>query len=138
MEMTKELYDRIQETAQVQVMEINGRKYTSEPVTLVDEPKYCPLQYKVNTISGLVSMIRTEIDKIDHLPLIVNVHSHKNIDVCTTYGDRFQRWTLYNCTPDIPENNIGMYISHEAFMIELRSKFVRNEDVEYLLKLLSL
>lgn len=137
MEMTRELYDRIQETAQIQVIEIDGRKYTSESVILVDEPRYSPIQYEVNTLSGLVSMVRTEVNKIESLPLIVNVRSYKNVDVCTTYNDRFSRWTLYTCTPELPINSIGRYLSHEEFMIELRSKFIRNEDVEYLLKLLS-
>ncbi len=137
MEMTRELYDRIQETAQVQVMEIDGRKYTTSPVNLVDEPRYSPRQYEVNTLSGLVSMIWTEVDRINNLPLIVNVRSHSSVEVCTTYGDRFNRWNLYACTPDLPNNSIGRYLSHEEFMIELRSKFIRNEDVEYLLKLLS-
>ncbi len=137
MEMTRELYDRIQETAQVQVIEINGRKYTTSPVNFIDEPRYSPKQYEVNTLSGLISMILTEVDKIKNLPLIVNVHSYDEVEVCTTYGDRFERWKLYVCAPNLPRNSIGDYISHEEFMIELRSKFIRNEDVEYLLKLLS-
>lgn len=137
MEMTRELYDRIQETAQVQTLEIGSHTYTTENVHLVEDPIYKPNCFTVNTLCGLVSMIETEIQKISELPLIVHAEDYKNVHVYTTYDDRFKRSRLYSAQPELPGIQFERYMGHEEFMVQLRSKYVKTEDVDYLLRLLS-
>lgn len=136
MDLTKELYDRIQETAQVQTLKIGSKDYTTQKVYMVEDPIYKPSTYNVNTLSGLVSLVKTEIESIKELPLIVNICNHREVSVWTTYDNRFKRSWLYCAHADLPDLARG-FVDHETFMIELRSKFIRNEDVNYLLNLLA-
>lgn len=136
MDLTKELYDRIQETAQVQTLKIGSKDYTTQKVYMVEDPIDKPSTYKVNTLSGLVSLVKTEIKSIKELPLIVNVCNHREVNVWTTYDNRFERSWLYSATADLPSLERG-FVDHETFMVELRSKFIRNDDVNYLLQLLA-
>lgn len=137
MELTRELYDRIQETAQTQVIKIGNKEYTTKKVNLVEDEIYKPSVFYLNTLTGICEMIRTEINRIKETPLIVHVDNYEHVCVYTTYDNRFVRTALYSAFADVPKVTFGSYQSHEAFMIELRSKYIRNQDVDYLLQLLA-
>lgn len=137
MELNKELYDRIQETAQTQVLKIGNKEYTTNKVHLVEDPIYKPEAFCLNTLCGICKMIKTEISKIKERPLIVHVEDYNRVCVYTTYDDRFVRTALYHAVADVPRVTFGSYQPHESFMIELRSKYLRNEDTDYLLRLLA-
>ena len=137
MEMNRELYDRIQETAKTEVLHIGTKDYTTEKVHMVEDPIYRPGDFYVNTLAGLAEMLKTEIDRHTYQPMIVNVRDSRTVEVFTAYDERFVRSRPYTAKFDSIPLTIGQYMPHEEFMIELRSKYVRNDDVEYLLRLLA-
>ena len=137
MEMSRELYDRIQETAKTEVLHIGTKDYTTEKVYMVEDPIYFPENFCVNTLAGLAEILKTEIDRHTYQPMIVNVRYSHVVEVFAAYDDRFVRSNPYTARFDSVPLTIGQYMPHEEFMIELRSKYVRNDDVEYLLGLLA-
>lgn len=146
MELNRELYDRIQETAAPKLFEVDGRTYSNERLNLIEPPEYRPAKFTVNTLKSLADIIKAEIymdeespkNTIKELPLIVNVESPNIVSVYTTYDDKFRRALVYSAeNSKVNLDSVRGYIPHEQFMIELRSKFVRNDDVAYLLKLLA-
>lgn len=138
MDLNRELYDRIQETSEAKIFHIGNQYYSTEKLHLIEEPVYKPDIFYVNTLNSLAVMIETEVDKIKELPLIVGVGSHYEVQVYTTYDSKFGRPMIYKAKAEAPRlYSIDNYMGHEEFMIELRSKFVRNDDVSYLLTLLA-
>jgi len=69
----------------------------------------------------------------------VNVETPTDVSIFTTYHheENCRRDYLYKAEAELPFITLNNYLDHESFMIALRSKFVENDDVLYLLDLLS-
>lgn len=132
MEMTRELYDRIQETAIPSVYTINGKDFSSEKLYRIEDVRYKPTSRRVNSLDSIVAILKTELNRISDLPVFVQVESERRVSVFTTYDDRYERSELYEagCTH---ESAIGTWMSREEAMIALRSRFEYTADQEYLI-----
>ena len=97
---------------------------------------------KVNTLSGLADVIRTEIrgaNMIDKYPVLVRVQSHELVTVQSTVHwsvSRNVRQMLYMAENDNATFRTGEY-SQEQMVIALRSMCQDGMDKEYLLELIS-
>lgn len=135
--MLTKLFDRIRETAEVKIFEIRGNSYTTESLTRIDEPIYLPKEYKTSSLKGLCDVIKYELPQNPHLVVCVNDYDAVTAYTAQNREDRYQRSLVYKAVADVPANSIGRYLDHENMMIELRSKFERDEERQYVLKLLA-
>ena len=119
------------------IIEIDGIKYTDcrrlEKIDTHISPKYLT----VHSLYGLTQIIREERSKYQY-PLFVIVDSPNTVVVMTQLLEDYKRDFVYGCEARrIRHNDWGRFENIESFIINLRSKFVENEDLKYILSTLS-
>lgn len=127
--------DKITDLSETKTFEIAGQHYSDK--TLVRIPPYVdrPSRIEVNSLDSICKLIRTEREKVG-TTVMVRIKDARNVEVYTTYLDDFSRNSLYAAKADVPDIRTG-FREHEQALIELRSLFMPNEGVTYLLDLLS-
>nr|DAM07039.1 MAG TPA: hypothetical protein [Caudoviricetes sp.] len=139
--MLKEFVEKLEQMAQkenTQLFDIHDRKYCSSPLYEIKKLYDTPTPIAVNTLESLSDIIKTELGSA-YKPLFVNVQSPTKVEVFSPYhfNEDCRRDYLYIAQAELPRIALNDYLDHESFMIALRSKFVENDDVSYLLDLLS-
>jgi hypothetical protein len=137
--MIKDAIERILEIQEQRVFEIYGEDYTNDPNMKRIAPHIDrPAAIGFSSLDAIVQAIRAELERHEITkPIFINVDTHAEVDVFTTYrSDNLQRDTLYTAKPDLPRP-FNTWSEHDDAIIMLRSQFVPNEDVDYLLDLLS-
>lgn len=139
----KDAFDRILEMATPKTYQIGPYTYASQDLVLVDTAPSRPKDFCVDTLSGLVRIIKEEGSKIG-LKLLVQVEDQHHVVVWSDYlGARsvpsrtFERLRLYTATADVPRITVGNYMDQQQAIIELQSLHNATPDRDYLLDLLS-
>ena len=133
--MLKEAIEKILSLAPPTTYQIDGHTYASKELELIDPPEDRPRNLEVSGLDSLCKLIKTELDKIG-TTVMIRVVSYDRVEVFTTYLQDFTRYQLYSARADIPGFRTG-FREREQALIELRSLFLQNEGVAYLLGLLS-
>lgn len=141
MEGLRQAIEKIEELvrdSEASVIEINGENYSTRPLTKVPRVYYRPGEVDLNTLDSLVDIIKVELCKAT-TPLFVKVTSPECVEAFTTYHEYedCSRDYMYQAKAELPRIYFNQFIEHEDFMISLRSKFIENEDISYLLTLLA-
>lgn len=118
------------------VYTINGETYSDNSLYRIGPVIDRPEKINVTGLDSIVSLIRAEIKKARVTPLFIRVDGPTDVSVFTTYDEQMRRDFLYHAVCDVPSVDTG-YMGYESFIIALRSKFIPNDDVTYLLDLLS-
>lgn len=136
--MLKELADKIEELVNGQfgaeIESIEGVDYikTSDGYTRLRKPSVEPLG--VNSLSGLVKMIRTSLFETEmipdiNLPLIVRVDVN-DIRVYSSLDMGKDRHRLIRAEPLIPSLSLGRNLSVEELIILLSTAYIPTENTE--------
>ncbi len=138
--MLKEFVEKLEQMAQkenTQIFDIHEEKYSTEKLHKIEKEYPVPREIAVNTLESLADIIKVELEKA-YKPLFINVNSPVRVDVFSTYHheENCRRDYLYCAGAELPQIKLNDYLDHENFMIALRSKFVENDDVLYLLNIL--
>lgn len=115
---------------------INGETYSDRELHRI--PRYVPHPFSLGVfgLDSIVKLVRNELDMFDNLPLFIRVDGARKVSVFSTYDDEMGRDILYEASCDVPDFREG-FREQEKAIIELRSKFVPGDGVDYLLDLLS-
>lgn len=139
----KDAIDRILEMAAPKTYQIGPYTYASQELVLVDTAPSRPKDFCVDTLSGLVRIIKEEGARLD-VKLLVQVEDQRHVAVWSDYlGDRverarkYDRWRLYTAEADVPRITVGNYMDQQQAIIELQSLHNATPDRDYLLDLLS-
>lgn len=135
--MIRAAIEKILEVSENKIHELNGNFYTEKPVTLINSPVYKPRSIDVNSLDSLVKLINEEGVVSGVGKLFVRVSSHKDVEVFSSYSDRYERSYLYRAESDSPRVRVDYYEDYEKTMVLLRSAFIPNEGTAYLLDMLS-
>ena len=133
--MLKEFAEYLQKMKENKTYEIGGRTYSDNPLVEIEAPVDRPEELEINGLDSCVALIQREIGKIRSLPVYVRVVSPRLVEVFTEWDERFERDRLYRVSCDAPQFLPG-WMDYESAIIVLRSGFVENEGLEYLLDLL--
>lgn len=134
--MLAKFVEKLLELQQVQTFQIDGHTYATKELKQV-EPLVCrPKIFKVRSLDGIVKMVRNEIPKIRMFPVFINIETPTTVSVNTTYDRDMARDYLYTAVCDVPGFRAGFREPEDA-IIALRSLYIPNEGVEYVLDLLS-
>lgn len=133
--MLKEAIEKTLSLAPPTTYQIDGHTYASKELERIDPPEDRPRNLEVSGLDSLCKLIKTELDKIG-TTVMIRVVSYDRVEVFTTYLQDFTRYQLYSARADIPGFRTG-FREREQALIELRSLFLQNEGVAYLLGLLS-
>lgn len=117
--------------------EIHGDTYSDNELVRITPHINRPSQISVTGLDSIVKLVDKEIGMMeDTLPVFIRVEGARKVSVFTSYDEVMARNSLYVATCDVPDFREGFRDPQQA-IIELRSKFVPGEDVDYLLNLLS-
>lgn len=139
----KDAIDRILEMAAPKTYQIGPYTYASQDLVLVDTAPSRPKDFCVDTLSGLVRIIKEEGAHLE-VKLLVQVEDQRHVAVWSDYlGERvegarkYDRWRLYTAEADVPRITVGNYMDQQQAIIELQSLHNATPDRDYLLDLLS-
>ena len=133
--MLAKMIDKIVSLKQTQTFQIGGDTYADKELVRIPPHVDRPRAISVAGLDSICKLIRTELEKVN-ATIMVQVTSHKHVDVFTTYLGDFSRNDLYSAEADVPGIRTG-WRTQEAALIELRSLFMPNDGTAYLLDLLS-
>ena len=123
--MDVELYKQVREDANVEVIQINGRSYTSKEIYRVKEPT--PETLEVSTLTALVDYIKTNRDANDINTLICHVESPTRVSIYSNlHGDFDQRDKFIRATARINIPAFNTFQDAEKFNIYLQSCFTES------------
>lgn len=134
--MLKNFINRIVELAAPSTYEINGHTYSNEHLKRIDPPKWMPESITVTGLDSVCKLVRNEAKAVGR-KIFVQIKAYNEVKVFSTYDDQYERSYLYRCTADTPSVTVDRFNPYENAVIELRSLYIPNQDVEYLLHLLS-
>lgn len=137
----KDAIDRIVEMVAPKTYQIGPYTYASKELTLVEAEPSRPKDFCVDTLSGLVRIIKEEGSQMKDLKLFVQVEDQRHVAVWSDYlmlpYRQFERWRLYTAEADVPRITVGQYMDQQQAIIELQSLHNATPDRDYLLDLLS-
>lgn len=116
--------------------DINGEIYSDNELFRIAPHVDRPTLIAVSGLDSIVKLVHNELDMFDNLPLFIRVVNARKILVFSTYDDIMRRDCLYEATCDVPGFRDG-FREYEKAIIELRSRYIPGEGVDYLLDLLS-
>lgn len=109
--------------------------YSDKELVRIEKYVPRPKSVEVAGLDSIVKMIRAEASKIAS-PTYILVESPLEVRVFSALDDDMKRDGLIRATADVPGFKNG-FLDYQDAIIQLRSKFIQNEDVAYLLDLLS-
>lgn len=120
-----------------------NKTYTIDGETYSDRQLYRVAPYipraaaiEVNGLDSIVKLVRNELETFGGRILFIRVEGPRRVSVFTELDGDMEREDLYRAVCDAPDFKQG-WREQEAAIIELRSAFIQNQDVDYLLDLLS-
>lgn len=131
--MLKEMLDRIREISNAEVLEIGGKKYTTQAVNPVKDAQ--PAALCVSTLTGLVGYCVANVDSLEHGKLIVHVEDHANVKLLSAlHGDFAQRDCLLHVKADLLQMKFNTWVESGPFNIFMQACFQETEDRAAVLK----
>ena len=134
--MLKAFVEKLEKMAGPKTFEIEGKTFASQQLEEIKPAKDVPTAIRVNGLDSICKLVRHEAEKVGR-KLFVQVQTYNEVRVFSTFDDEYDRFYLYNCTADTPNVTMGRFMAYENAVIELRSLYIPNDDVKYLLGLLS-
>lgn len=134
--MLKEAIEYLVSLKENKTYNINGDTYSDKSLIRIASDVPRPERLNVTGLQSIVALINAELKKARATPIFIRVDGPTEVSVFTTYDDQMQRDFLYRAVCDVPGVKLG-YMDYASFIIALRSKFIPNDDVSYLLDLLS-
>ena len=118
--------------------DIDGRTYSDHELHLIEEPRYYRKTVEFSSLDAIVKMIRAELTDYTNGcdPIFIHIKDHKHVEVFTHPDDRERRLWPYSATCVDADFREG-WRDQQSAIIELKSRFLPTDDLDYLLNLIS-
>lgn len=128
MDLSKELYQQIREDARPELVEIEGRKYSTGKLNEVFEPQQKALE--VTALTSLKDYIESKVDEIDKSKILLHVKSPTEVCIISgVFGEFKQRTLLMQAKAStLPDIKFNTYLHSEPFNIQTQACFVDSFD----------
>ena len=133
--MLKAMINRIVELAAPTTYQIGEETYSIEKLYRIDPKKDMPKSIAVTGLDSVCKLVRNEAKAVGR-QLFKQNKDYRHVCVFSTYDNEYERCYLYECTADTPQVTMGNFMAYERAIIELRSLYIPNDDMNYLLSLL--
>lgn len=132
--MLKEALQYLIEIGKPKVLDVDGYKFSTEYLKLVTEPKAKPLV--VNTLSALIDYIQCNCDHRyrDGNNFLVHVVAHDRVELVSELYNDAERDVFMVAQAFQPRFAFDQYYGLENFIIAMQACFMKNDDVEKILK----
>ena len=131
----KDLAEYIVELSKNKTYEIDGETYSDKPLHRIEPYVPRPETLIVTGLDSIVELVQAEMERFN-LPVFVSIEGPREVAVITTLDHDMNRDIPFRAVCDVPGFCEGFREYDEA-LIELRSKFIPGEDVDYILSLIS-
>jgi hypothetical protein len=130
--MLKGMIEKILSLAEIERFQVGGRDYTSQTIHPVSEPM--PFSLGINTLTGFVDFFKGCKDDSGE-DAIVHIESHEQVSLRSPLVGSFCQRKTFLVAKALPYPfPFGQYVALEEFIIALQSRFVDNDDVGKILK----
>lgn len=133
--MLKEFAQYLSELRRPELVEAEGRTYSTRQLNLINEGKPAVSAFTVRNLSGLVDYVKSKFDNDDKL--IIHVESPTQVNLFDALDTTGERRTYMRAKAMLPDITYDRFLSREAFNIQLQSCFVDSTDKSLLLELIS-
>ncbi|KJS85129.1 MAG: hypothetical protein JM58_09120 [Peptococcaceae bacterium BICA1-8] len=116
-----------------QIIEIGGKTFSTKNLELVTTPNASPLT--VNTLSGLTDYICSGFDNDTFAGNLIHIVGPAKVNLISNLLEDSSRETYMTTEAMTPVFRFGQWYDIESFIIALQSSFVKNLDVEKILRL---
>lgn len=136
--MLKAMIEKIENMAGPKVYHIGEEDFASQELVRVEPKKDFPKSICLTGLDSVCKMVRNEAaDLFPEDQILIQVADYRTVKVFTTLDGEMDRYALYTCEADTPQVRSNVFMAHEEAVVQLRSLYIPNEDLTYLLKLLS-
>ena len=133
--MLKEALEYLVSLKSNKTYEFHGDTYSDRDLHRIEKYIPRPKMVEVAGLDSIVKMIRAESDKIAN-PVYILAESSVEVRTFSALDGDMKRDGFIRATADVP-GFINGFMDYQEAIIQLRSKFIVNDDVNYLLDLLS-
>lgn len=137
--LSKEAVEAIQQSTATEKFTVDGVEYFTRNL---HDPRQAQPQadtLKINTLTGVVDYLKTNIDKLPKESLMIHVKTHAKVNLLGALSGHFrQRETLVSAENEELFSNgfrFGNFYDAENFNIALQSLFVRTDAVDEILRI---
>lgn len=128
----KEMMQYVVGLSKPEIFTLNSSQYSDKELHRIDEELRAKA-LEMTTLSGLVDYIKGDIDRMAS-NMIVHIVSPEEVRLISCLDSDRKRETLVAVKADIPHFPFEKFIGSEEFLINIRAKFIQNEDAEKLLR----
>lgn len=114
---------------------IGAETYSDNPLHRIAPYVPHPEKLCVTGLDSIVKLVKAEMKKVT-LPIFIRVDGPTSVSVLTALDDDMKRDLIFKAECDVPGFREG-FREYDKAIIEIRSKFIPNDDTQYLLDLLS-
>lgn len=132
--MIKKAFEYIVGLAEPHFREYEGYLYSDKPLERIDyNPKAAKIE--MNTLSSLIDYIKANIDEMSG-KMIIHVQSPTKVQMYSSLDYERKREYMVEVNASVPHFSFNEFTEHEAFCINLQSKFmdISSTDRALLLK----
>lgn len=128
--MIKDALEYIVGMKKPNITEIGGQTYSDKKLERISyEPHIEP--FKLSTLDSLIKYIKSDLE-VPVTPFFLHIVSEKSVKMLSTLDSDKHRECLAVVDAEVPRFEFGAYIPQENFCINLKTKFIQNEDRELL------
>jgi hypothetical protein len=133
--MHKDAIQEISNLSAANKLQFDGRDYTDKEVYPIDDPT--PLALKLNSLTGLVDYLKTNVDAFDMKELIIQVESYDRVDLYSKISTKWQQRKHLLCITREKHGEgfpFERELDGEKFVIALQANFVKTDNLAKVLK----
>lgn len=131
--MIKEAIKYVVELGKTDFFNINGQDYSNDNLRLIKDPIAEP--FRIHTLTGIVDYIKQNIDKdVFNSKPFIHIKSYNSVFVMAEMNKTKDRDYYIEAAPSVPKIEMNYFHDIERFNIMLQSSFVRDENIEKILK----
>ncbi|WP_414733408.1 hypothetical protein [Acetobacterium carbinolicum] len=119
--------EKIEEMADVELIEVRNIQYATKELWRVDNPK--PAKVKVKSLTGIVDYLKANVDDLIIDGIIIHVEDHATVWVMSGLEkDHRDREFYLMAKAEPPEIRLNTFTDRESFNIMLQSRFADVAD----------
>ena len=120
--MIKKAIEYVIGLAEPHFKDVDGYLYSDKPLERINyNPKAAKIE--MNTLSSLIDYIKANVDEMSG-KMIIHVQSPTKVQMYSALDSERKREYMVEVNASVPDFRFNQFIDHEAFCINLQSKFI--------------
>lgn len=123
----KSFIEKIEDMAEVELLEVGNIQYATKELWKVDNPK--PAKVKVKSLTAIIDYLTSNVDDLSMEGIIIHVEDHETVWVMSRLHSNHREREFYMVAKaEPPEIRLNSFTDRESFNIILQSRFADVAD----------